>query len=238
MQPVQQPVQPIQQPIQPVQQPIQPVQQPRAPANGILVNQNQRGNPVLPHIRNVPWEFSAGLVCDYEVGRTAGLLFLSLRYHRLHPEYLGTRLPSFARKYGLRIMLCVVDIDEHQQPIRELTRQCIANSITLIIATTPEEAGRYIETLKAYENKPPDLLKERVDGDYFSKVTGALTAIKSVNKTDVVTLTSSIGSFSDMAHASPEELLLLPGFGEQKVRRFVDAFTRPFVIGRDEDAQD
>lgn len=33
-----------------------------------------------------------------------------------------------------------------------------------------EEAGRYLETYKAYENKPPDLLMERVDSDFTSRV--------------------------------------------------------------------
>ena len=33
-----------------------------------------------------------------------------------------------------------------------------------------EEAARYLETYKAYENKPPDLLKERVDSDFSSRV--------------------------------------------------------------------
>ena len=28
-----------------------------------------------------------------------------------------------------------------------------------------EEAARYLETYKAYENKPPDVLKERVESD-------------------------------------------------------------------------
>ena len=33
-----------------------------------------------------------------------------------------------------------------------------------------EEAGRYLETYKSYENKPADILQEKVDGDHHSKV--------------------------------------------------------------------
>lgn len=32
------------------------------------------------------------------------------------------------------------------------------------------EAARYLETYKAYEKKPADMLKERIGGDYMSKV--------------------------------------------------------------------
>ena len=35
---------------------------------------------------------------------------------------------------------------------------------------SPEEAGRYLETYKAFESKPPDLIKEKTDSDFLSKV--------------------------------------------------------------------
>lgn len=88
---------------------------------------------------------------------------------------------------------------------------------------SPEEAGRYLETYKAYEQKPPDLLKERVEQDFLSRVsyapslppttiwgpwgprgspdphpghlqmTDCLTSIKSVNKTDALSLLTTFG---------------------------------------------
>ena len=33
-----------------------------------------------------------------------------------------------------------------------------------------DEAARYLETYKAYEKKPADMLKEKIGGDYMSKV--------------------------------------------------------------------
>nr|KAJ3406749.1 Excision repair cross-complementation group 1 [Polyrhizophydium stewartii] len=198
--------------------------------HAVGVNANQRGNPVLAAIRNVPWQHT-DTPADYQVGRTTGVVYLSLRYHRVHPEYIAARLRALENKFQLRLLLCLVDIDDHQQHIRELTRMCILNNLTMIVAWSPEEAARYIETLKAYENKPPDMLKGQVDPDYFSRLADSLTAIKSVNKTDAMTLSSSIGSFRDMAHASAQELQLLPGFGEQKAARFESAFKKPFLIG-------
>lgn len=35
---------------------------------------------------------------------------------------------------------------------------------------SPEEAGRYLETYKAYEQKPADLLMEKLDQDFVSRV--------------------------------------------------------------------
>ncbi|KAH6563610.1 hypothetical protein BASA50_008339 [Batrachochytrium salamandrivorans] len=206
----------------------------RSRLHTVLVNVNQRGNPVLDNIKNVPWEYGE-TDADYQVGRSTGVTYLSLKYHRLYPEYINTRLNQIERKFHLRILICVVDVDDHQQAIKELTRTCIFGKVTMILAWSVQEAGRYIETLKSYENKPPDLIKERVETDYFSKLTDAVTSIKSVNKTDVMTLSSNIGSFKDMAHASAEELMLLPGFGEQKVSRFESAFSAPFLLNKDAD---
>ncbi|KAI8912335.1 restriction endonuclease type II-like protein, partial [Powellomyces hirtus] len=191
----------------------------------------QRGNGVLNFIKNVPWEYG-DIVADYQIGQTSCALFLSLKYHRLHPEYVYTRIKQLGHNYLLRVLLCLVDIDDHQPSIRDLTRICIYNNITLMLAWGQEEAGRYLETFKAYEHKPPDILKERVDPDYLAKLTDALTQIKSVNKTDVLTLASAFGSLENVIAATPEELAQCPGFGEQKVRRFHEAFNQPFLLSK------
>ena len=57
-----------------------------------------------------------------------------------------------------------------------------------------EEAAQCIMTYKAYENKPPDMIKERIDQDYDSILRSALTSIKGVNKTDVITMRTNFGA--------------------------------------------
>ena len=54
-----------------------------------------------------------------------------------------------------------------------------------------EEAGHYLATFKQFEFKPPDLIKERIDRDYYTILRTALTTISKVNKTDVETLKTS-----------------------------------------------
>lgn len=55
------------------------------------------------------------------------------------------------------------------------------------------EAGRYLEIYKTFERKPPDMIKERVENDHMSHLSAALTSVKGVNKTDVLTLASNFG---------------------------------------------
>ncbi|XP_078061299.1 DNA excision repair protein ERCC-1 [Mustelus asterias] len=99
----------------------------------------------------------------------------------------------------------------------------------MILAWSAEEAGRYLETYKSYENKPSDILKEKVETDYLSKVTDCLTTVKSVNKTDSLTLIGTFKSLKDVVEASREELSLCPGLGPQKARRLFDVFHEPFL---------
>lgn len=69
----------------------------------------QRGNPLLKFITSVPWEYD-DIIPDYEVGKTICILFLSLRYHNLNPDYINNRLKELGKKYELRVLLVQVTI--------------------------------------------------------------------------------------------------------------------------------
>lgn len=94
--------------------------------------------------------------------------------------------------------------------ISERRQICLINNITIMVAWkcvksvdtcivpshydfSAEEAGFYLSTYKQFEHKPPDLIKERVDKDYYSMLRTALTSVSKVNKTDVETLRISLG---------------------------------------------
>uniref|UniRef100_A0A8B9VHH5 ERCC excision repair 1, endonuclease non-catalytic subunit n=1 Tax=Anas zonorhyncha TaxID=75864 RepID=A0A8B9VHH5_9AVES len=174
-----------------------------------------RGNPVLRFVRGVPWEFG-DIVPDYVLGPSTCALFLSLRYHNLNPDYIHERLRSLGRSYALQLLLLQVDVKDPHQAVKELAKICVLADCTLILAWSPEEAGRYLETYKAYEQKPPDLLRERVEPGYMARVSDCLTSVKSVNRTDALSLLSTFGSLAAVARAPREELALCPGIGPQK----------------------
>nr|KAF6406683.1 ERCC excision repair 1, endonuclease non-catalytic subunit [Molossus molossus] len=165
-------------------------------SNSIIVSPRQRGNPVLKFVRNVPWEFG-DVVPDYVLGQSTCALFLSLRYHNLHPDYIHERLQSLGKNFALRVLLIQVDVKDPQYALKELAKICILADCTLVLAWSPEEAGRYLETYKAYEQKPADLLMEKVEQDFVSRVTECLTTVKSVNKTDSQTLLTTFGVRKD-----------------------------------------
>ncbi|KAI7907810.1 restriction endonuclease type II-like protein [Cokeromyces recurvatus] len=204
----------------------------RTTGNTILVNPTQQKNPLLKHIRNVPWELSNAIKIDYVVGQTTGVVYLSLRYHRLYPSYIYDRLTSLKSLYLCRILLVHVDVENYHDAIREINRIAILSDFTLMLSWSLEEAGRYLETYKMFEHKAPDLIRERVENEYLAKMTDCLTQIKSVNKTDVLTLLSTFRTLKGVAEAKTEELAMCPGFGEQKVRRVQQVWKQPFLANK------
>ena len=184
----------------------------------ITVSSRQRGNPILKSIRLVPWEFSDSIVPDYVIGPKSAALYLSLKYHTLNPNYIHERLKSFTG-FELRILLVQVDISEPHHALKQLMRICILSELTLILAWSHDEAGKILETYKTSESKPPDLIMEKYNPDPYSKLVDALTSVKSVNKTDAVTLLTTFGSLENIVKASIEDLTLCPGFGPQKAQR-------------------
>lgn len=203
--------------------------------SSIVVSPRQRGNPILKFVRSVPWEFGE-VVPDYVLGQTTCALFLSLRYHNLNPNYIHDRLKQLGQTFTLRVLLVQVDVKDPHHSLKELARICIMADCTLILAWSPEEAGRYLETYKSYEKKPADLLKEQVEKNYLSKVTDCLTTVKSINKTDAITLLSTFSSVEGIICASKEDLVLCPGLGPQKARRLYDVLHKPFLKSKTKDS--
>jgi DNA excision repair protein ERCC-1 len=114
--------------------------------------------------------------------------------------------------YTLRIMLVMCDVDDSQSAIKELVKVALVNSLTLMVAWTAEEAGSYIERYKAFEHKAPDLIRERVNNDYMSHLNSALTSIKGVNKTDVMTLATNFGVGNVLQESTERECVCLPTY--------------------------
>ncbi|OCF40583.1 DNA excision repair protein ERCC-1 [Kwoniella heveanensis CBS 569] len=207
-----------------------PINRPAASKNSIVYSAVQRRNPVLGSIRNVGIEIG-DIVADYQVGAHNGVLFLSLKYHRLHPEYIHQRIEKMKGSYNLRIILVLCDVNEHQQSLRELTKIAIINEYTVFVAWSNEEVAQYLTCLKAFEHKSADSLKERVQQTYHDQLQHVLTSGRKVNKTDADNLAAQFGSFAHISRQSAKMFSNVKGLGAAKVTSLVDAFNKPFLVG-------
>ncbi|KAJ2306111.1 ssDNA endonuclease and repair protein rad10 [Coemansia sp. RSA 2706] len=201
----------------------------RASNQTLQVNELQRGNPLLSSIRNVRWTHNRGILPDFEMSPHTCALYLSIKYHRLHPDYIARRIDALGRQYTKRVLLVYVDTEDSKLALREINKAAVVGEMTLLLAWSLDEAGRYVEALKVYENRPPDVIRERVEDTFVAQLAAALTSIRSVNKADVLTLAANFRTISGVAMASVEELSLCPGIGELKAQRIFRAFNEPFV---------
>jgi DNA excision repair protein ERCC-1 len=193
----------------------------------IIVNKNQEGNPILNFITNVPWQFGE-VFCDYQVGRTTGVLFLSMRYHRLHPNYIYERLRQVGKSYILRVLVLLIDIKDPDKTIRELTRVSMILEFTVILAWSSEEAAKYIETFKAYENKPLDAIKKRFGNTFLERTSEFLTSAPSISKTDAASLTKRFVTLARLGKdASENTLKNIHGIGPNKISSLVQFLDAP-----------
>lgn len=201
----------------------------RSGPSSILVSTRQKGNPILALIRSLPWEYS-DIPSDYVLGNTTCALFLSLKYHRLHPEYIYGRIRAMAHKYNLRILLTMVDIHNHEDSLKELSKTSLINNLTLILCWSAQEAARYLELFKSYEHAAPTSIRAHQATSYRDKLVEFITVPRSINKTDAVGIVSAFGSIRAAVNARPEEIGAITGWGEKKVQRWCETVRQPFRV--------
>lgn len=199
--------------------------------SAILVSTRQKGNPILKHVTQLPWEYS-DIPCDYVIGATTCALFLSLKYHRLHPEYIYSRIRQLGKLYNLRILLAMVDIENHEEALKELSKTSMINNLTLILCWSSQEAGRYLELFKSYEHASSASIRAHRAETYQESLNEFVTTPRSINKTDAASLIMNFGSLRAAVNAQPEELSLVPGFGEKKIQDWYRTLREPFRVKR------
>jgi DNA excision repair protein ERCC-1 len=176
----------------------------------------------------------------------------------LHPQYIYKRIAELKSDFMLRILLVLVDNTNNnnnkdhdtstssssssQQPLHDkstnnnntngvlLQLNCLAvqHNLTLILAWSEAEAGRYLETYKAFDGKDASLIQRRERTHFADQVADVLCGGGGgINKTDAAQLLSQFQNVRSMAKASREELGLVPGMGQVKVKRLYDAFHKP-----------
>ncbi|SCW00237.1 LAFE_0B12464g1_1 [Lachancea fermentati] len=113
----------------------------------ILVSSSQKGNPLLNCLTNTNWRYvsSSGgtkIYYDYNV-KGRNVVFLSLKYHKLHPEYIAKKMQPLIKK-GNNILICVVDIERSEDILKDLNKDCMFNDFVMLLAFNFEQAAKYL----------------------------------------------------------------------------------------------
>ena len=208
--------------------------------NQIQVSRSQTGNPLLEHLTFYQMNGKIKDV-DYVINSKCVVLFLSLRYHKLHPEYIYNKLKKVTYNHPdtLRVLLLYVDVDDFQDTVRELNKLALFNSLTLVLGWTHEQCANYLQNLKAVEKeaskriiqgsrtKDDEVLGN--DAKFLERLVESLASINSVTQRDSQSLLAEYGSLRAVAGAPGEQLQTLSGLGATKVQRLLAAFHEPLA---------
>jgi len=213
------------------------------PSSKLLINRRrQEGNPVLKYIRNVAYEFSSDIKVDFECFTKCGLLYLSLRYHKLHPSYIETRVTD-AVGYSIKVLLLLVNVEDPSFLLRDLNMFCYRTGLTLVLCHSVEEVAEYIENFKICEKKNPETvigtikarnmngqpLKERNE-QLFDNAVELLSSIRTISQSDSKRMLWTFGSISSISRATIENLTLNAGLGPKKAENIFNFFRSRFFV--------
>ena len=95
-------------------------QVPRGLKTVIEVSKGQQGNVLLRHFKNRGWTF-AETDPDFVIGERACVVFVSLKYHLLQPEYVKTRI-SELQCFDICIVLCLIDAEDVFATLHSINR--------------------------------------------------------------------------------------------------------------------
>lgn len=122
----------------------------------------------------------------------------------------------------------MVDIPNHEDSLRELSKTSLVNNVTLILCWSAAEAARYLELYKSYEHASFGAIKGQQASTYADKLVDFVTVPRSLNKSDAVALVANFGSLRNAVNADQEQLSMIGGWGGTKVKRWMDAVEEPF----------
>ncbi|KAG7699896.1 hypothetical protein KL915_000585 [Ogataea haglerorum] len=211
--------------------------------SAIQINQNQTGNPLLQSLKQVPYEFNAKVKdVDYLINSHCVVVFLSLRYHKLHPEYIYNKIKKITyngnnRRLN-RILMVLVDVDNSNDSIRELNKLCLFNELNLVLAWSFQQCADYLTFLKQCElNVGNQLIKGAAkadsiasDVDFYQRIVDLMTTIRSINKTDSIKLISRFKTFKNLCEEANEyNLEEISGMGHNKIERLLKVINDPFI---------
>lgn len=214
----------------------------------IQVSPSQKQNPLLQSalLKQKPITFNKEILSDYYINPNLQILFLSLKYHQLHPEYVWRRIKKLNQgsvvstrlDNSLKILLTVIDIESPQDTLRKLNSICVKQDLTLIIAWSFEQAGNYVAMFKENElsaNKVNLIIKGIKNNDFTSNMINTLTTVKTINKTDSINLIANYKNFKTIVKSDTHQI---HGLGERKLKNLKSSFLEPFIFNKEERTND
>jgi DNA excision repair protein ERCC-1 len=164
-------------------------------------------------------------VADFTIGKDLAVLFLTLKYHRQHPDYLSKRLIDFRGSFSVRLLLFLVNDENPDRIVSRMTSVMFANNMNLILAFTYEEAARWLLTLYNTQDSGLDDLRA-MNETQLETATDAFHAI-GLSKREAEGLLKGFPTVADVLLAPREEIARVGAVSERKIDTLLTMITDP-----------
>jgi DNA excision repair protein ERCC-1 len=192
----------------------------------LTISRRQQGNPMIPVLESgAEVVFADSSVADYTIGKDLAVLFLTLKYHRQHPDYLGERLRDFRGSFPVRLLLFLVNDENPDRVISRLTSVAMANNMNLILAFTYEEAARWLLTLYNTQDAGVDDLRA-MNESHTETATEALHAI-GLSRREAEAMLRAFPTVAELLLAPRDALVKAAAVSEKKVDLLIEMITKP-----------
>eukprot|EP00924_Labyrinthula_sp_SR-Ha-C_P013796 snap_masked-scaffold_5-processed-gene-13.45-mRNA-1 protein AED:1.00 eAED:1.00 QI:0/-1/0/0/-1/1/1/0/211 len=193
----------------------------------LKLSKRQLKNPVLSFFSQIKYAIDEEMEEDFimgEKGYAVGI-FLSSKFHQLHPSFIYDRLSPKYKKFKRRILIFLVNDrkDVKDDALLELNRICFKLEFSLFPCFSNQECAILIETFCLNESAKLSVIKEQKSKDYLENITEAFRNIK-IDKANVKSLLRNYSSLKNISTASMDEMILIPGLGEKKVKQIHELF--------------
>jgi DNA excision repair protein ERCC-1 len=192
----------------------------------LSISLRQQGNPMIPTLQsNSEVTFIDSSVADFMIGKDLAVLFLTLKYHRQHPDYLTERLRGFRGSFPVRLLLFLVNDENPDRVISRLTSIGFANNLNLILAFTYEEAARWLLTLYNTQDSGVDDLRA-MNESHIETATDAFHAI-GLSRREAEGLLNGFPTVGEALLAPRETLGKVPALNEKKIDSLMAVISGP-----------
>lgn len=192
--------------------------------NKILINKVQQNNKVIEYLHPGTYEWSTDISCDFAIKNQIGVLYLSLKFHREHQNYIKTRLAANNDYFPVNILLLVSSSENDSSQINELTQLCITHNITVVLAFNTEESARWIQSMYQTQNSTLESLKTEDEANIDTAI-NALHCL-GVSHKEAEALLLKFGSLEKCLNATQSSIAEI--LSPEKAKNFCAKIQAPF----------
>lgn len=192
----------------------------------LTIARRQEKNPLIPLLNGIETQISEADIFDFCIGDDIAFLFLTIKFHRLNPQYFDDRAKKLMGPWKTRILILLIDDDNPNKHISALTQTAMAHNITTILSFGYEEASKWLYTYYNIQDSPIDDLKASNETNYDIAVN--MLHSLNISRKEAEELLHAFGSIEKILKASKEQISKATSMSSSKIDAFFAAAEQDF----------